>query len=75
MNETEAIEILSEAILNDELLMVDQNLLVEATEKAISALERQIPKLAYMCHCNCGMAIDNGWDYCPKCGQRLEGAK
>ena len=22
-------------------------------------------------HCVCGMAIDNGWEFCPKCGRQI----
>ena len=38
----------------------------------IEALEKQIPKLVDMSHCNCGMALDNVWKYCPNCGQALK---
>lgn len=24
-------------------------------------------------HCVCGMAIDNGWEFCPKCGRQIKG--
>ena len=41
------------------------------SETVISALEKQIPKELNMFHCQCGMAIDDGWCFCPKCGQAL----
>ena len=41
-------------------------------QMAVEALERQVPKLVDMSHCNCGMALDNVWQYCPNCGQALK---
>jgi len=41
-------------------------------DETIEFLEKQIPKLVDMSHCNCGMALDNVWQYCPNCGQALK---
>lgn len=41
-------------------------------DETIEFLEKQIPKLVDMGHCNCGMALDNVWQYCPNCGQALK---
>ena len=41
-------------------------------DETIEFFEKQIQKLVDMSHCNCGMALDNVWKYCPNCGQALK---
>ena len=53
--------------VKEELLTVN-----EALDMAISALKKQIPRQPDMGHCQCGMAIDDYWEFCPNCGQRMK---
>ena len=48
------------------------NIKRNALDRAIEALEREIPVstgIAVSCS-NCGGAVEKQWDYCPWCGQR-----
>ena len=47
---------------------------INACTLAISSLETKIPKKLNMCHCQCGMAIDDGWIFCPMCSQAIGGS-
>jgi hypothetical protein len=48
---------------------------IQAYDVATEALEKQIPKELNMFHCQCGMIIDDEWDFCTKCGQAVKRVK
>jgi hypothetical protein len=57
------------ALVNDILYTAGWPLLAQ---KTVRACEKQTPKGLNMFHCQCGMVIDDEWDFCTKCGQAIK---
>lgn len=80
MDNLEAVQILED--WNKDLsLMEDEEDGIECHNMAIMALKKRIPQKPQYTQdiqfalCECGNGLQNGWKFCPDCGQSIDWSK